>query len=223
MDDPARGLDADRVRRALAMLVVGVVVLLADLRINGFDLVNDLVGILLVAAAVVSLTDLPAAADRHREVLLARVSVLVAVPAIAYLEVLQPLATLSAGPAGPDPPLSEAVLGLLPIWAAVLGLFALARVLAHVAARHDLPSSATNWSRTAWIAVVGYVVPVGTAEILVVLALATGGAILRLGVLLPIIIGAAVLLALLPGIATVWSALAMGREMGRGGAAGAAG
>lgn len=215
-DRPA--LDVRRMRRALAALVAGTAVVLAGFEINGFDLVNDVAGMALVAAAVVWLTARRAGPrhDLYRPV--ARGTAAVALALTVGEEVGL---VLRADGQGLDP-----LLGAIGLWVAIVGVTVVALHLRDLSRVHGLTASVRRWRTTVWLIVLVYVVPVGLLHAATLLLEASGGTFsLRAenlvglpALLVAFVTIAELLLAVVPIAAFLWAAVKMRSEVQRGAA-----
>lgn len=172
------------VRRAAGQLFVGTLVIVIDFRINGFDLINDVIGILLVVSGLTLLASLPRSRATERFDLARNLAIFSAI-----VTVLEQFVDLSAGSDLWPVSLVGNLIGLV-------GVLLMADGFRRLATDHQVPPLIETWELSFRLLLFGAFVPLVLLDLAgLVVWLANGGRQVNFETPLAII---AVLLALVP-------------------------
>lgn len=136
------------VRRAAGQLFVGTLVIVIDLRINRFDLINDVIGILLVVSGLTLLAGLPPSRATERFDLARNLAIFSAV-----LTVLEQFVDLDAGSDVWPVNLVASLIGLV-------GVLLMADGFRRLATDHQVPPLIETWELSFRLLLFGAFVPV---------------------------------------------------------------
>jgi len=151
-------LDKDVVTRGLRFVFWGGLVCVLDIKINNFDLLNDVVGMLLITLGVFGLGKQEGGESYRKAMAFVK-----PVAVVSTLVTLLEQGGVSLGVAGH-------VISMLTL----AGIYVFCRAMITLANHHGLLKSAASWRMTSVLFLVIYIVPLGTLSVMILAAHITG-------------------------------------------------